>query len=244
VIGFFSLSDSKLIPYVLPAMPALALLIASLPAETLRRDFLVTAAMTVIAALVLLGCSLYWPRLLAGSTRQAYFLPLAHSMMRMGAVLGVSGAYVLVRRSRDSTSMALILGAGWCLAWLLLVRSTDSVAPIYSGAGLARSLVAAAGTAEDGRRAPVYSVATYDQTLPFYLGRTVQLVAYRGELDYGLTHAPGANISSVDEFLSRWSSEPQAYAVMEISLFEKLNGREVPMRELARDVNRVLVARR
>ncbi len=34
---FFSLSDSKLIPYLLPAMPALALLIAASPVAVLRR---------------------------------------------------------------------------------------------------------------------------------------------------------------------------------------------------------------
>ncbi len=241
VIGFFSLSDSKLMPYVLPAMPALALLIASLPSKVLARDFLITAGLTVIVAVGLMICALSLPRIMAGSARAIYFLPLAHPLMRMAALLGVSGAYVLVRRARDPTSMAVILGAGWCLAWLLLVRSTAAVAPIYSGAGLAGRLVEAVGTAGV---TPVYSVGTYDQTLPFYWRRTVQLVAYRGELDYGLSHQPSADIASVDEFLSRWSNEPQACAVMEISLFEKLLERGVPMRELGRDVNRVLVARR
>ena len=37
---FFSLSDSKLMPYILPAMPALALLIGAQPPSTLKRDFL------------------------------------------------------------------------------------------------------------------------------------------------------------------------------------------------------------
>ena len=46
---FFSLSDSKLMPYILPIMPALALLIAALPPATLKRDFLITAALTVAA---------------------------------------------------------------------------------------------------------------------------------------------------------------------------------------------------
>ena len=43
---FFSLSDSKLMPYILPAMPALAVLIGALPTETLKRDFLMTAVLT------------------------------------------------------------------------------------------------------------------------------------------------------------------------------------------------------
>ena len=86
-------------------------------------------------------------------------------------------------------------------------------------------------------------MATYDQTLPFYLRRTVTLVAYRGELDYGLRHAPGAEIAGIDEFLAVWSADRPAFAVMEWSMFDTLKDRGVPMRELARDLHRVLVAR-
>ena len=59
------------------------------------------------------------------------------------------------------------------------------------------------------RDAPVYSVATYDQTLPFYWRRTVELVAYRGELDYGLRRDPGAEIPTVAQFVERWTQESE-----------------------------------
>src|SRR5271165_6857074 len=61
VIVFFSLSDSKLMPYVLPAMPPLAILIAALPAATLKRDFQMTAALTAIVGAALLLASFNWP---------------------------------------------------------------------------------------------------------------------------------------------------------------------------------------
>jgi hypothetical protein len=70
------------------------------------------------------------------------------------------------------------------------------------------------------------------------------LVAYRGELDYGLRKAPGAEIADVAEFLRRWSAHTRAFAVMEKSMFEDFKGRGVPMRLVAQDVSRVLVARR
>ena len=44
--------------------------------------------------------------------------------------------------------------------------------------------------------------------------------------------------------MERWSRETAAYAVMENSMFNELTSRGVPMHEVARDVNRVLVARR
>jgi hypothetical protein len=90
---------------------------------------------------------------------------------------------------------------------------------------------------------PLDSLGTYDQSLTFYLQRTVTLVGYRGELDYGLRKEPGAEIADVAEFLRRWSSQSRAFAVMEKSMFEDLKSRGVPMRLVATDVNRVMVAR-
>jgi hypothetical protein len=143
---------------------------------------------------------------------------------------------VLVQRARDPTRACVFLGVGWCLAWLLLIRAAALVAPIYSGAGLAAALVG------NDRNAPLFSVGTYDQTLEFYLQRTVTLVGYRGELDYGLRKAPGAEIA-VAEFLRRWSPPTRAFAVMEKPMFTDLKSRGVPMRLIAENVTRVLVAR-
>ena len=234
---FFSLSDSKLMPYILPLMPALALLIAALPAQALERDFLFTAILTLIAGLSLGLASLHWASVIASSDRSVYFLPLAKPLGQIALLLAVSGAFVLVQRARGATRAGVFLGAGWCLAWLLLIRAAASVAPIYSGVALA------AAFPSTDRGAPVYSVGTYDQSLTFYLRRTVTLVGYRGELDYGLRKAPGAEIADVAEFLRLWSSPTQAFAVMEKTMFNDLKSRGVPMRLVGQTVNRVLVAR-
>ena len=234
---FFSLSDSKLMPYILPVMPALALLIAALPAEPLKRDFQFTAILTAIAGISLGLASLNWPRVVAASDRSVYFLPLAKPLGQIALLLMVTGAFVLVQRARDATRAGVFLGVGWCLAWLLLIRAAAWVAPIYSGVSLAAALTLA------DRDAPLYSVGTYDQSLTFYLQRTVTLVGYRGELDYGLRHAPGVEIADVEEFLRRWSPETRAFAVMEKTMFDDLKSRGVPMRLVAEDVIRVLVAR-
>jgi 4-amino-4-deoxy-L-arabinose transferase-like glycosyltransferase len=234
---FFSLSDSKLMPYILPLMPALAMLIAMLPAQALRRDFLFTAILTVIAGIGLGLASLHWPSVVASSDRSVYFLPLAKPVGQIALLLTVSGAFVLTRCARDVTRAGIFLGVGWCLAWLLLIRTAALVAPIYSGVELAAALPAA------DRDAPLYSVGTYDQSLVFYLRRTVTLVGYRGELDYGLRKAPDAEIVDVAQFIRLWSAQTRAFAVMEKSMFDDLTRRGVPMRRLAQTVNRVLVAR-
>jgi hypothetical protein len=181
--------------------------------------------------------SLDWPKVVAASDRSVYFLPLARPLGMIALLLTVSGAFVLAQRVRDATRAAVFLGAGWCLAWLLLIRAAALVAPIYSGVALAAAIP------PNQRDVPVYSVGTYDQSLTFYLQRTVTLVGYRGELDYGLRKVPDTEIADLAEFVRRWSAQSRAFAVMEKTMFDDLKSRGVPMRLLASDVNRVLVAR-
>jgi 4-amino-4-deoxy-L-arabinose transferase-like glycosyltransferase len=238
VCVFFSLSDSKLIPYILPAMPALALLMASLSEDDLKREVLQTALLTLCAAVALAVVCLFGPRFIAPSDRSTYFVSLAKPLAQIAALLAASGLYVLSQRRRDVTRSAVFLGVGWCLSGLLLVRAAAAVAPVYSGVELARAQPVIP------LDVPLYSVATYDQSLPFYWRRTVELVAYRGELDYGLKYDPGSEITTVAQFVGRWNLESQAYAVMEKTMFDDLKNRDVPLREVGRDANRVLAARR
>lgn len=234
---FFSFSDSKLMPYILPAMPALALLIASLPVATLKRDFLFTAILSTALAVVLGVATLYLPALVPPSAARPYFLLLAKPCREIAAVILVSGLFVWIHGARDVTRAGVVLGAGWCLAVLLLVRTASLIAPVYSGIDLAKALPAGA------QDAPLYSVRTYDQSLTFYLRRTVMLVRYRGEFDYGLRKAPDREIDSVDDFLKVWNSQSRAYAVMDHRTFTEFKERGVPMHRMGQTVSHVMVAR-
>jgi 4-amino-4-deoxy-L-arabinose transferase-like glycosyltransferase len=234
---FFSLSDSKLIPYILPLLPALALLIAAQPEPVLKRDLSWTAVLTLLVAVGLGIASLNWPSLIGASARSAVFLPLVAPVREVALLLLVTGAFVSIRARSDTTRMGVFLGMGWCLGGLLLVRAAGAVAPIYSGVDLAAAFPA------DQPNAPLYSVATYDQSLIFYLQREATLVRYRGELDYGLNRAPDREIKQLDEFIDVWSAQSQAFAVMENGMYDELKGRGVAMRVLGRNFGKVLVAR-
>jgi 4-amino-4-deoxy-L-arabinose transferase-like glycosyltransferase len=238
VCVFFSLSDSKLIPYILPAMPAVALLVAASSEPDLRRDLAWTALGTVLTAALLAAAAHYGPQWLRDTHRSADFALLARPLEEIAALLAVSGLYVLLRSRRAPTSAVVFLGVGWCLAGLLLMRAAGLVAPLYSGVGLARALGPPAADA------PLYTVETYDQTLPFYWQRTFTLVAYRGELDFGLRAQPQDEIPSVAAFVQEWGRLTTGYAVLENGMFDTLVAQGVPMRELARNAHRVVVARR
>ena len=88
---------------------------------------------------------------------------------------------------------------------------------------------------------PVYSVRTYDQTLPFYIGRTVTLVEYEDEFQFGETAEPGRWMHSVAEFETAWRNAPQGMAYMAPDAYAALMLDNLPMQTIYQDRRRVVV---
>jgi len=91
---------------------------------------------------------------------------------------------------------------------------------------------------------PFFSIQTYEQTMPFYLNRTMTLVDFYDEMSLGLQIEPEKGIQSMAEFRQRWRALEAGYATMKPEVFGELAADSVPMRELGRDTRRVIVSRR
>src|SRR5258706_1200880 len=118
----------------------------------------------------------------------------------------------------------------------LLVTSEDALSPAHSTYHLARQLQP---YLKPG--APFYSVRTYEQTLPFYIDRTVTLVDYQDEMAYGLQQEPRLWVPKLAEFMARWRVDEYALAVMSLQVFAELQHAQLPMQLIARDTERVFV---
>ncbi|HUN28108.1 MAG TPA: glycosyltransferase family 39 protein [Steroidobacteraceae bacterium] len=238
VLVFFSASHSKLIPYILPMFPALALLAASLPEARLRRDLRLTGGVLTALGVALALAALILPRLLHQSARAPYFASLRAPLAVIGAVAIVGGGSALASRGASLALTARLAGTSY-LCFLGILWAAALLAPIYSSGPLVAQLSPAL------RAVPaVYSVGMYDQGLPFYLRRTVTLVDYRGELDFGLTLAPQKGIATLAEFARRWRATPQALAAMAPMTYGKLARQSLPMVVRARAPNELIVSRR
>lgn len=235
--GFFSLSSSKMAPYLLPVFPALALMGARHLGELSRRSWLIhlgmlavvaTAALAAAPRVTALSDEAYTPDMLQGL---AAWLTGAAAML----LLGIVAAAALAWRERTfGAAIALALG-GFLSASTSLV-GYDHLASYKSAKGLA----AAAGPRLKPD-VPFYSVLTFEHTLPFYLKRTMTLVQTQSEMEFGLEQEPQRWIPSVEQFVQRWRQADLAYAVMTIDNFEKLLADGLPMREIARNRQSVLV---
>ena len=69
---------------------------------------------------------------------------------------------------------------------------------------------------------PFYSVGMLDQSVPFYLGRPVTLVAHKGELADGIAAEPDKYIEDMSAFEARWRAQAEAYAVMSPATYREL----------------------
>jgi 4-amino-4-deoxy-L-arabinose transferase-like glycosyltransferase len=233
VFVFFSMSDSKLIPYILPLFPALALLMASSDAQQLRRDLRSTTSGLMITGALLLVAAGMLPQFLHNPVRAPFFMQLRLPILLMG-LLGIGGGFFARGRAEPTAA----IGMTAYLSIFVLLWNAAAVAPLYSGAPLA-ALLSPAIMADK----PLYSLRTYDQSLSFYLGRTMTLVESRGELDFGLTLEPQKGLDSLEAFGTRWLAAPDALAIMEPETYSLLQQRGLPMVVRARVPERLIVSR-
>ncbi|HZV54770.1 MAG TPA: glycosyltransferase family 39 protein [Rhodocyclaceae bacterium] len=237
VFGFFSVSSSKLPSYILPLFPALALLLADMLNRISRQALL--AHLAAIAAVALAALVLapgvaeradeITPLEMVGA--YADWLTMAAAIWLAGTLVAI----VLTWRNRKTAAM-LTLAVASLFAWLGVLLGHENLNPSSSAYQVAMKVKP---LLEPG--VPFYSVRMYDQTLPFYLRRTVTLVEHQDEMAFGLTQEPGKWVPSVDEFKRRWNADADAFAIMEPDQYDALRREGWPMIEVARDTRRVIV---
>lgn len=222
VFLFFSASRSKLVPYILPALPPLAVLMALAVAEAAEREGNARRWLRAGAAsgALLLGL-LTVPFLWASLGRIAVFSPRVSPVLFAFALpalaMALAAAAIWWRRGGTEEGRAWGLPAMAAAAVLLvgcLWAAGPRVAVDSSSHELAGFLKQRLGPQDE-----VYAYDCYPQSLPFYLGRLIGVVRYRGELGFGIDHLP-AQVRSLrfptsGQFQDRWRSSRLVYLVLE-----------------------------
>ena len=244
VLVFFSLSDSKLIPYILPVVPALALLCASNEAADSRRSLMAGALLTVAFSAGLAGYAGGWWGSESGRPLLLLIRPTLAVTIAFLA-LGALGCFVCARCGRPRMALSA-LSAAWFLSTGSILVAADTAQALFSAKDVALAL--RRETARDGSGTmpadiPLFAVQSYQQSLPFYLRRPVVLVDYRDEFDLGLTQDPQRGIATLRQFPGVWLPLRSGFAVMTPGVRDRLSALGLPMREIARFPDRVIISR-
>jgi 4-amino-4-deoxy-L-arabinose transferase-like glycosyltransferase len=243
ILVFFSLSHSKLPPYILPIFPALALLVGDYVVRaaadnSIRKHFI---AIGILWALVLgyLVVALTLGPLphRRGITAEQFIEVFRWAATGMSAALiGAIMACVLVARSRVRLAF-VSMSAGTFLALSVLIVQFDAARSVRSGYDLAQSIKPHLVPGQ-----PFYNILTYDHAIAFYLERAVTLVEYSGELEFGQSQEPGKLSMSLEDFKQAWPRDPSgSIAVMKLEAFELLAREGTPMDVIDRNLQLVAV---
>jgi 4-amino-4-deoxy-L-arabinose transferase-like glycosyltransferase len=237
IFAFFSISSSKLPSYIVPIFPALALLIggrlAAYRASTLRWH---AVPMLLIGLFLMLFATLALR--FAQSPQDLPLYGEYVQWLRAAGVVACAGAlYAIYRWKRGKILSGLVAVAFAALvAEQLALMGHDTLSPRTSFYKLAQQVKPYLGP-----KTRFYSVGTYEQTLPFYLKRTVTLVAFADEMAYGLEQEPALWLRDEKEFARIWRSSDDALAIMPPQKYIELAAAGLPMVEIARDQRYVIV---
>jgi 4-amino-4-deoxy-L-arabinose transferase-like glycosyltransferase len=236
IFVFFSASSSKLASYILPVFPALAVLLSLALARVSTRALRWALAPVAVGALALAAATPWSARLasreIPAELYAAYAPWVAASMLLLAA--GLVGALWLDARGRR--------GAALVTAGLAGLVSTQGVVTGHDALAPAQSAAAIAGAIRPSVRpdVPFYSVNFYDQTLNFYIGRTVTLVEHKNEFEFGIAQEPHKFVPTFDEFARRWAADPQALAITSREYFPRIQSSGLPLVVIAADTRRVV----
>jgi 4-amino-4-deoxy-L-arabinose transferase-like glycosyltransferase len=192
VFLFFSLSGSKLIPYILPIFPALSIVLGRLFTREwgnrVHRNgegVLYSAFFLVVAV----------GGFAAGSGFLAAHLPdLPEMAVAAGSLRGLAfGAsivafvmLVLFAFGRFATYGALFCGLGAFSA--AVAMGLTLYTPVIDGFNTTKDLARAIIETRQADAA-IVNFATFDETLPFYTKRRIYVADYEGELEMGSQYA-------------------------------------------------------
>jgi 4-amino-4-deoxy-L-arabinose transferase-like glycosyltransferase len=234
ILVFFSASGSKLAPYILPMFPVLAALAGAASRDRDLRAFARQAAWITAALVLVVGTAL-----LIYSARKNAYVPHVTWLWALAALAStlVAVVFTLVAPPAGAPRAALVTSVAAILAWQFLLCAYTVIPPARS----ARDLVAATRPSI-GAATELYSVGQYRESVSPYLGRTLQLVAFEGELQFGLNEEPARRMG-LDEFVARWSAAGDAVAFFDPGVWDSLRRKGLPGRVVAADNYTVAVSR-
>jgi hypothetical protein len=150
--------------------------------------------------------------------------------------LVVFSLLALIQSKRNGLVSITSFASGFFLCALIAGTGHETLGRAVSGIDLVNQVKS--GVPE---KVNFYSVRILDHTVPFYLGRTMTMVEFPDELEFGVKQEPELWLPTLSAFIERWNEDQTAYALMVPEQYIELQKLNVPMQEVGRDSRRVIV---
>jgi len=178
------------------------------------------------------------PNTVAGSNSIDMVNSLKPSTAVAFFVVALSAAIAALWVVKRSLQQAiLMLGCGTLIGYSVLIYGADVLGNTRSAKLLAEQL-----KPQLRADSKLYSYYDYEQTLPFYLERTMTLVNYRGELDFGLSQQPQLWVADSDAFAKAWAYDAHPIAIIDPERYKALR-EKLPVIIIAQQSNLLAVGK-
>ena len=245
VFAFFSLSGSKLPPYILPIFPALAVVLGCffdcMPKVGRPERIVYGVFFGLVAAAGVFAGSGLIENCLAGASDVV-------SVIRdiRGLSLGMAGVslvmlYILARgRPRSPISLIPALAA-FSLCVFLAIMLHSGVVDRFNTTKRLAATIREAGE----ERALVVDYGSFDETLPFYLGKRTYLAEFAGELEMGAAY-PDAKAFFLDRdgVVRLFQSDRPVFVVAKAKRLPEMKRLGIADAEMTCDDERCLIPNR
>jgi 4-amino-4-deoxy-L-arabinose transferase-like glycosyltransferase len=227
---FFSISESKLAPYILPLFPALAAVIGASAAQS--PTFVRTMArMTGVLMPVLAGGFVFYTL-----RRYGFFPQTAVYWLSAAVSAGAYGVWATWKGQGPPAAAVWATAASAILGWQCLLSAYTEL-PERSSKKLVMTVAA-----QIGPETELFTVGQYRETLSAYLRRTLTVVDFQGELEFGLAEEPGRGLTN-EAFLARWNAATNAVAFIPPAVLETWRSRGLQGKVIGGDNQTLVVSR-
>ena len=227
---FFSVSSSKLAPYILPLMPTLAAVIgvsvSASPtfARTMAR--ITGVLMPILAG----GLVIYTMR------RYGYFPQSAIQWVVGALAVGAYGVWATWKREVPAAAAVWATAVSAVLGWQCLLTAFTEL-PERSSHKLVMTIKALIGPETE-----LFTIGQYRETLSPYLGRTMTVVQFQGELEFGMSEEPSRALTP-DAFLAHWNAATNAVAFIAPGILEEWRSHGLQAKVIGGDNQTLVVSR-
>jgi 4-amino-4-deoxy-L-arabinose transferase-like glycosyltransferase len=221
-LAFFSVSQSKLPAYILPIFPALAIAVAVVLDDNLRRRArrgAIYLAPLVAPLVILAGAAVYahgHAREWSGVPGGMKVWPIFAAVAALGMVAQSAGW--LLDRRRPLLGLA-VSAACWGVAWFVLMAAAGRAGSLNETSHLVRIL-----RREGAEASAIYNYRCYLRGIPFYLRHPIHLVQpSEDDIELARTKHPDPDVfPSLDDLVAALRGEPRVFVILPVRYFEKL----------------------
>lgn len=246
IFGFYSFSNSKLIPYILPVFPPMAFITAKMLSKVdtaSERNFRIGACINVVLLALFAAASIYFKD--AVSDVSATFPEVITLVWAFAIILGVGALlllYLVLFGKNKGIFNSLILYTFLAMNMLWVV---NKAAPFYQAvkkpsAKDMAEIVRMNFNEKNGDE--VYCHKRYQQDFPVYLQRTVGVTDHLGELCFGSKAEKNDRMISSEQLWERWKkNDKRIFVLMSRKEYQKFFLQNIPHILLHFDKNFVVI---